>query len=527
MNNYYLLIYLKQVLIKNVLQGKFLFAVSPHKDVLDCYIEASDETYRLVVSSNPNETALFLDQYRPPKKQNVTYFFDELENIQIEEISLAKHDRLLTLRFENGYDLLFKLYGHDVNVLLVKNDIIKDAFKHPESVKGKQTPQPHQPEFADEVSGKAKPKNQLTKLNPLLPRNLLKPLIKQHQVNEMEPDEAKVFTKNITDAMLSDPHPRVLKNGKITLWSEEILSLPTQKLFSSVNEAVRFAYREAVHLRRLHTKKERMARFLNRLLKKKEAEYQQLLQADKSLKRADKYEKYGHLLMTKAHEKMPGRQNKLEVADVYENNAPLLIPVKNEHSIADNAQEYYEKAESSKKSYKNAKRRIPKIKSETDDIKSLLNELKKIEKLPVLEKWAKQRKKQLRMLGFGTDEDGQQSSPFRKFKAGKYEIWIGKNAKSNDKLTALAHKEDIWLHARGVAGSHTVIRMDNRKEYPPRKIVLRAASYAAYYSKAKGMKTAPVIVTKRKYIHKPKGASAGAVVVDREQVEMVPPMKPS
>jgi predicted ribosome quality control (RQC) complex YloA/Tae2 family protein len=109
---------------------------------------------------------------------------------------------------------------------------------------------------------------------------------------------------------------------------------------------------------------------------------------------------------------------------------------------------------------------------------------------------------------------------------GKYEIWSGKSAKSNDQLTSHAHKEDIWLHARGVAGSHTVIRMGNNKDFPPQQVLLKAASYAAYYSKARGMKSAPVMYTKCKYVRKPKGAAPGAVVVEREEVLMVPPMKP-
>ena len=68
--------------------------------------------------------------------------------------------------------------------------------------------------------------------------------------------------------------------------------------------------------------------------------------------------------------------------------------------------------------------------------------------------------------------------------------------------------------------------MGNRKDYPPQRVLLKAASYAAYFSKARGMQSAPVMYTKVKYVRKPKGAAPGAVVVEREQVEMVPPMKP-
>ena len=83
------------------------------------------------------------------------------------------------------------------------------------------------------------------------------------------------------------------------------------------------------------------------------------------------------------------------------------------------------------------------------------------------------------------------------------------------------------MHARGVPGSHLVIRMGNEKKLPAKSVLLEAASYAAYNSKAKGMKLAPVIITKKKYVRKPKGSPPGAVLVDKEDVEMVTPKKPS
>jgi predicted ribosome quality control (RQC) complex YloA/Tae2 family protein len=69
--------------------------------------------------------------------------------------------------------------------------------------------------------------------------------------------------------------------------------------------------------------------------------------------------------------------------------------------------------------------------------------------------------------------------------------------------------------------------MGNEKEMPPKQVLLEAASYAAFNSKAKGMKLAPVIITKKKYVRKPKGSPPGAVVVDKEEVEMVTPKKPN
>ena len=82
------------------------------------------------------------------------------------------------------------------------------------------------------------------------------------------------------------------------------------------------------------------------------------------------------------------------------------------------------------------------------------------------------------------------------------------------------------MHARGVPGSHVLIRMNNNKGMPDKELVKKVASYAAYNSKARGAGLVPVIVTKLKYVRKPKGAAAGAVIVQKEEVELVIPEKP-
>jgi len=526
MNNYYTLTYLNQELNEKLCGGVFLFAISPHKDVIEIYIRHNSERYRLVFSTNPNETAVFWDCYRPPKKSNVICFFQELEELKILDIALAKYDRLLYLCFEDGKKLQFKLYSGKPNVYLVENKTIKEAFKNPDEARGKKAPEPCSPEFREEVSPRRSAKNQILEINPLLSRNLLPFLIEQHNVDEMNAVEVKKFTVRITEALQHAPHPRVLRTGDLCLWSKEILDIPDDRTFETVNAAVLHSYRNAVRLRRLHNKKEGIRQLLERVVSKKESLLEQLKKADKSLDRAEKYEKLGHLLMAHAHESIRPGTVEITVNDIYEKDEKVTIPVKEGLSVSENAAYYYDKAKSARKSYKQAKKRLPEVKRETEKSIQLLEQLEKIDHLSELDSWLKDHKEKLRKLGYGGEDNTQASSPYRKMKEGKYEIWIGKNAKSNDQLTSLAHKEDVWLHARGVGGSHVVIRMGNQKDYPPKKVILKAAGYAAYYSKARGMKSAPVMYTKRKYVRKPKGADPGAVVVEREQVEMVPPVKP-
>ena len=120
------------------------------------------------------------------------------------------------------------------------------------------------------------------------------------------------------------------------------------------------------------------------------------------------------------------------------------------------------------------------------------------------------------------DKGRQQVIPFRTMKVGDYEILIGKSAQSNDELLRYADKEDVWLHARGVSGSHVIIRKKGKLPVP-KEVIARAAQLAAWYSKGKNASLLPVIYTLRKFVRKPKGAAPGAVVCDREEVIMVEP----
>jgi predicted ribosome quality control (RQC) complex YloA/Tae2 family protein len=106
-----------------------------------------------------------------------------------------------------------------------------------------------------------------------------------------------------------------------------------------------------------------------------------------------------------------------------------------------------------------------------------------------------------------------------------YKILVGKNSKNNDIVTfKLSDKNDIWLHAQGVSGSHVVIKNQSKiyKEIP-KEVIEYAGEIAAYNSKARGSATVPVVYTLRKFVRKPRAASPGAVVITMEKTIFVEP----
>jgi predicted ribosome quality control (RQC) complex YloA/Tae2 family protein len=85
-----------------------------------------------------------------------------------------------------------------------------------------------------------------------------------------------------------------------------------------------------------------------------------------------------------------------------------------------------------------------------------------------------------------------------------------------------ARKEDLWLHARDVSGSHVIIRRQAGKKYPI-PVIEKAAALAAYHSKRRTDTLCPVIVTPKKYVRKTRDLLEGQVIIDKEEVIMIEP----
>lgn len=104
---------------------------------------------------------------------------------------------------------------------------------------------------------------------------------------------------------------------------------------------------------------------------------------------------------------------------------------------------------------------------------------------------------------------------------------VGRNNRDNDELTFRhAAANDLWFHAQGVPGSHVILKTSRPSGSPPARVVERAASLAAHFSKARHSGLVPVIYTRRKYVRKFRSAKPGQVVCEREKMVMVEPRLP-
>ena len=198
----------------------------------------------------------------------------------------------------------------------------------------------------------------------------------------------------------------------------------------------------------------------------------------------------------------------------------MKISLKPNQKPQDLAASLYRKSKNRQMEIDQLEKTLAAKKAQAQSLQSLLDRLQEAQDFRALKEFKKEHKEYLPVSKMEV------SSPFKVFEVEGYTVWVGKSAKDNDEmLRNFVHKDDLWLHARQVPGSHVVIRGKGMPTVPE-KVVERAASLAAFYSKLKTDSLSPVIVTEVKFVRKVKGSSPGSVVVDREKVILVAPKGP-
>jgi predicted ribosome quality control (RQC) complex YloA/Tae2 family protein len=106
---------------------------------------------------------------------------------------------------------------------------------------------------------------------------------------------------------------------------------------------------------------------------------------------------------------------------------------------------------------------------------------------------------------------------------GQWKVLVGRTEKDNDTLSLkVAKPNDWWFHARGMPGSHVILKVPVGED-PNRDILKKAASIAAYYSKARTGGVVAVSCTRARFVTKPRGAKPGTVRIRKENVLKVRP----
>lgn len=206
---------------------------------------------------------------------------------------------------------------------------------------------------------------------------------------------------------------------------------------------------------------------------------------------------------------------------LHDGDKTITITAGKGKTYAELAEYYFKKAKKTKERELEKEKLLPKYKKQLQEVIEMqvsFPELTDIKKMELMLHSLQETGRKEKTLTVDTH-------PYRVFRlADGYVLHVGRNAQNNDQLTGkFAKPNDVWLHARGVSGSHAVLR---GHQPIPAHILEKAAEITAYYSQSRKASFVPVCYALKKYVRKPKGAGPGAVVMEREEVIMVEPRLP-
>lgn len=518
---------------------------SPHKDELSIDLMANGGTQSVRISVRPGFHFVYRSLRAGRPRSNVTTLFENLIGETITSVEMSPSDRILAFRLGHDRRLEIHLYGSRANVFVIEKgadgDLIDAAFKRSGRYEGEPPPLPKElpkSELADALNDDDVSTVLEKRLSRLRPR-LGKPLIREWifragidaDVTGVLPKESIERLEQALAALLSEldaPSPALYRPQDDDLFSLVALTLvetPPDEVYSTVDEGVRTTVRRRASVTRLETERGPLLRALERASERARRSADQLEKAVSTKSRADEYERWGHLLMANPNRKIEG--NKLTVADILADGEEIDLPVKSDLTAVANAERYYAKARNLRTERATLDERLQEARKDVAILEKLLSEASAIGDVRDVERFRKSHTVALRRFIGGRSEAAPAPVPFRRFRVGGFDVWVGRNARENDRLTFdHASPHDLWFHARGVGGSHVVLRLPGRKTVVGKPIKLKAAAIAAWFSSARGSGLVPVIVTERKYVSKPKGSDPGAVRVHREEVLMVEPHLP-
>lgn len=316
--------------------------------------------------------------------------------------------------------------------------------------------------------------------------------------------------------------------------------------FPTVNSLMDAFYTALYDRERLETGRARLKRLVSDIIERissKLAKQQDELRASEE---SEKFKRYGDILLTHANE-IPPRAESVELPDWegVEEDADtgeglpekrVRIPLDPLLSPAESAQRYFRIYKRLRSARTHVEREIRKSRRELEYLDKIVSmvemaaepkDLEAIEEELSSEGYIRERKGSAgtrRGKTPGTRGSGKalHDDVIRFSSSEGIEILVGRNNLQNEYLTLhVSNPEDTWLHAKGQAGAHVILKTSQAKGGP--RSLMEAATIAAYYSRSRMSSNVPVDYTLVKYVKKPKGSKPGMVIYDHHSTLFVTP----
>ncbi|TRX62187.1 DUF814 domain-containing protein [Fulvivirga sp. M361] len=508
-NNYHFLKYLVPALGEKLIGTTLTACFSQNKNELILAF-GQDPTFLIKAYLNPSFCCLsFPEEFRRARKNSVDLFTPAI-NETVCEVKIYLNERCFSIHFQNEACLIFKMHGNRSNIILFSNNEVIEVFKN--SLENDFKIQPGQLNRTIDQS-KAAFLSSDRNLKALFPTFGPIPIahLEGMGFNTLDIDEQWEAVKKLL---------QLLDNKKIFMvkWNEQrhLSLLKTGDVleeFQSPLAALNTFFLSRITTDAFNTEKRSVLTRLTQDIKKVKGYIKNTSVKLDQINHETNYSQLGDILMAHLHNIKPSIKT-VTLPNFYKDNTPVTIKLKRDLSAQKNAEIYYRKSKNQSREISILTQNITQKKLFLSKLLGRKQAIENTESLKELRALTPKRETKLKQ---------EKTKPYRVHHFGGYEIRIGKNARNNDEMIkGHAHKEDLWLHAKDVSGSHVLIKNQQGKIIPD-FVIEHAAELAAYYSKRKNDTLCPVIYTPRKYIRKRKGDPPGAVVVDREKVMLVPP----
>ena len=218
-------------------------------------------------------------------------------------------------------------------------------------------------------------------------------------------------------------------------------------------------------------------------------------------------------------------QTLLLAEDFYDEDMKTIeIPISPILSPQQNAAKFYKDYTRMKNAEKELTKQITLGETELSYLQSVLDELNRAGSEAELDEI----RQELQQGGYVKQDNAkkrmkQQKMPPMRFESTNgFAIYVGRNNRQNDELTfKSARKDDLWLHAQKVHGSHVIIACAGQPV--PDDTVTQAAQLAAYYAETKSGQNIAVDVTAVKQVKKPANGKPGMVIYHSYRTVIVNP----
>ncbi len=526
------------------------------------------ETGHLCCSAHPTRSYLsLLDPVEKPLQEQPHWLTHHILKSGIVEIAhipserivqftLNKRDRLGT---ETQYKLVCELIGRHANVILVDatNNNILGALRH---VRAKQS------HVRDILPGRTyqPPPTQIGKPGAQLDTQSLQEALEQspstpekalqeaiigldeitaselwHRIQPpltLAPKDIEACALSIQYFFASPPFIEGVsvladKQNRLQLSPLQITYARPDHTFATVNEGIAFLLSKEGVQSTLKGQITNLEKDLNSRLANDHRKLERIQVDLTDAGRADEYEELGNLLLANLQH-IPADANEVTLNNMRQDqNAEVNIPLNPNRTGVENANNYLTRSKKGRKGAPILQKRLAQTQTQIEQIKQYQTRLQNItsdqaflllrkdleqDKLIKPTK-PKQQKNKKRAEG--------EIHPRRYRTRDGWLVLVGRNNQENDKLTKGSVSDDIFFHVHGCPGSHVILKHEGRAEKPPRSTVREAASLAAYWSKARSSKSAPVSYTEVRYVQKPRGAPPGLVTIRNEKSVTVEPQE--